>query len=553
LQEGTKYYVRAYATNGKTTGYGNTIEFTTVGITAPTVTTTAATNITTTTAQTGGNVTSDGNSAVIARGVVWNTTGNPTVESNLGKTGNGNGPGVFTSPISNLQEGTKYYVRAYATNGKTTGYGNTIEFTTVGITAPTVTTTAATNITTTTAQTGGNVTSDGNSTVTARGVVWNTTGNPTVESNQGKTSNGSGTGVFTSQLSNLQEGATYYVRAYATNGKTSAYGNVIEFTTIKRTLAAVTTTAITTFTATSAVMGGNITSGGNTPVTEHGIVFSTTSNPTTANTKVPMGSGTGSFSRTVNGLALNTTYYVKAYAINAIGTAYGDPEVSFKTPDNPYGIEMITVQGGTFQMGSYTGESDEVPVHSVTLSAFQIGKTEVTQAQWEAVMGSYPSYFSGANLPVEKVSWNDIQTFLTKLNQQTGGNYRLPTEAEWEYAARGGKNSKGYEYSGSNTIGDVAWYDDNSGSTTHTAATKTANELGLFDMTGNVSEWCDDWYGSYSSAAQTNPTGPSTGYDFVIRGGGWDYNASGCRVAFRDGRNPGSRNPNLGFRLARSL
>jgi formylglycine-generating enzyme required for sulfatase activity len=129
----------------------------------------------------------------------------------------------------------------------------------------------------------------------------------------------------------------------------------------------------------------------------------------------------------------------------------------------------------------------------------------------------------------------------------------LPTEAEWEYAARGGKNSKGYEYSGSNTIGDVAWYDDNSGSTTHTAATKTANELGLFDMTGNVSEWCDDWYGSYSSAAQTNPTGPSTGYDFVIRGGGWDYNASGCRVAFRDGRNPGSRNPNLGFRLARSL
>jgi formylglycine-generating enzyme required for sulfatase activity len=244
---------------------------------------------------------------------------------------------------------------------------------------------------------------------------------------------------------------------------------------------------------------------------------------------------------------------VKAYAINAIGTAYGDPEVSFKTPDNPYGIEMITVQGGAFQMGSYTGNNDEVPVHSVTLSAFQIGKTEVTQAQWVAIMGSNPSTFKGDNLPVETVSWDDIQIFLTKLNLQTGGNYRLPTEAEWEYAARGGKNSKGYEYSGSNTPGNVAWYIDNSSNNSQPVATKQANELGLYDMSGNVWEWCNDWYGAYSSGSQTNPTGPSTGSGRVSRGGSWGAYAGYCRVASRGYDSPDYRYFSLGFRLVRSL
>ena len=153
---------------------------------------------------------------------------------------------------------------------------------------------------------------------------------------------------------------------------------------------------------------------------------------------------------------------------------------------------------GTSEQGS-EAESDEKPTHNVTLSSYYICKYEVTQALWRAVMGSNPSYFKGDNLPVESVSWNDCQTFINRLNSYTGRNFRLPTEAEWEFAARGGNYSRHYKYSGSNYIGDVAWYGDNSGNRTHPVGTKQANELGLYDMSGNVWEWCSDWYGSYSS------------------------------------------------------
>ena len=162
-----------------------------------------------------------------------------------------------------------------------------------------------------------------------------------------------------------------------------------------------------------------------------------------------------------------------------------------------------------------------------------IGKTEVTQELWEAVMGSNPSEFNGSNLPVENVSWEDCQTFIRKLNALTGKNFRLPTEAEWEYAARGGNNSRGYKYSGSNTVSNVAWYKDNSSSTTHPVATKAPNELGIYDMSGNVEEWCNDGYGDYTSASQTNPTGPNSGSDRVYRGGSWFYYAFACRVSGR--------------------
>jgi sulfatase modifying factor 1 len=212
--------------------------------------------------------------------------------------------------------------------------------------------------------------------------------------------------------------------------------------------------------------------------------------------------------------------------------------------------EMVFVEGGTFQMGSSSGDSDEQPVHSVTLSSFSIGKYEVTQAQWKAVMGNNPSNFGGCdNCPVETVSWNDVQEFIRKLNAQTGKNYRLPTEAEWEFAAKGGKQSRGYIYSGSNDLGSVAWYSDNSESKTHPVGSKQGNELGIYDMSGNVWEWCSDWYGPYSSYNETNPTGASSGQNRVLRGGGWNYFASYCRAANRIRRDPGSRSIDLGFRL----
>ena len=204
-------------------------------------------------------------------------------------------------------------------------------------------------------------------------------------------------------------------------------------------------------------------------------------------------------------------------------------------------------------MGSSSGESDEKPVHSVTLSGFNIGKYEVTQAQWKAVMGNNPSIYSGCkNCPVEHVSWNDVQQYISKLNSQTGKNYRLPTEAEWEFSARGGKSSKGYTYSGSNDLNAVAKTDKRSRKThalqPHRVGGKQANELGIYDMTGNVWEWCSDWDGAYNSYSETNPTGASSGQYRVLRGG-WDYDANYCRSAYRSSSYPDSRSYDFGFRL----
>ncbi len=220
-------------------------------------------------------------------------------------------------------------------------------------------------------------------------------------------------------------------------------------------------------------------------------------------------------------------------------------------------FDMVEVRGGTFRMGATSEQGrdsldNEKPVHSVTLSGYYIGKTEVTQALWKAVMGSNPSpsEFIGDNLPVEMVSWDDCQEFIRKLNSLTGQHFRLPTEAEWEFACRGGNNSRGYKYSGSNYIDNVAWYWDNSGKKTHPVAAKSPNELGIYDMSGNVYEWCADWYGGYRCGAQTNPKGPYGGSYRVCRGGGWCDNARGCRSSFRYDFIPALRFYDLGLRLA---
>ena len=218
---------------------------------------------------------------------------------------------------------------------------------------------------------------------------------------------------------------------------------------------------------------------------------------------------------------------------------------------NGVSFKMIAVKGGTFQMGSDDGYEWEKPVHQVTLSDYYIGETEVTQELWNAVMGSNPSYFKGdMQRPVEKVSWDDCQTFISKLNQLTGETFRLPTEAQWEYAARGGNQAQGRLYSGSDAIDVVAWYYDNSGGMTHPVKTKGPNELGIYDMAGNVYEWCSDWYGDYSSAAQTDPTGPATSSNRVDRGGCWLSRATYCRVAYRGHYSPTYSGYDLGLRLA---
>jgi formylglycine-generating enzyme required for sulfatase activity len=236
----------------------------------------------------------------------------------------------------------------------------------------------------------------------------------------------------------------------------------------------------------------------------------------------------------------------------------------------PAPANMVRVEGGTFQMGTTNGDSDEKPVHTVTVKGFYMGKYEVTQKEWREIMGSNPSYFKGDNLPVECVSWNEAIEYCNKRSLKEGltpayrgsGNsitcdfnatgYRLPTEAEWEYAAKGGNQDYlTYEYAGGNSADSVAWYDGNSGSKTHPVGTKQPNSLGLYDMSGNVWEWCWDWYGSYSSESQTDPTGVSSGTTRVSRGGGWINSAADVRAAGRISGTPLNRNYCLGFRLVR--
>ena len=214
---------------------------------------------------------------------------------------------------------------------------------------------------------------------------------------------------------------------------------------------------------------------------------------------------------------------------------------------------MVYVPGGTFTMGATSEQGidawdDETPTHIVSISGFHIGRYEVTQKEWKAIMGTNPSVHKGDNRPVENVSWDDCQAFIRKLNALTGRKFRLPTEAEWEYAARGGNQSIGYKYAGSSSIDDVAWYGDNSG--TYYVGQKSSNELGLYDMSGNVWEWCQDWYTPYDSSRQSNPSGPTSGSMRVYRGGSWCASDDQCRVSTRGSEYPGEKSDTRGLRLA---
>ncbi|MDR1277489.1 MAG: formylglycine-generating enzyme family protein [Treponema sp.] len=250
-------------------------------------------------------------------------------------------------------------------------------------------------------------------------------------------------------------------------------------------------------------------------------------------------------------------------------------------PAGNISASMVLVEGGTFQMGSAKGRNDERPVHTVTVKSFYMGKYEVTQKEWQEIMEttaarqrdmadkSRPLKGEG-NCPIYYVNWYEAVEYCNRLSLKEGltpayqgsgdtvicdfdaSGYRLPTEAEWEYAARGGNNSVSYEYSGGNSADSVAWYSGNSGSSTHPAGTKEPNSLGLYDMSGNVWEWCWDWYGNYTGEAQTNPAGTSPGTTRVLRGGSWSNDAVYVRSAFRFSYTPSSRGSGIGFRLARS-
>lgn len=319
LTRATVYYVRAYATNNAVTTYGNQQTFTTLPL-APTVAaTTAATALTSTTATTGGNITDDGGSVLTERGICYGTTSLPTITANTKITDPALTTGTFVSNITGLTPNTLYYVRSYAINSIGTTYGTQISFTSL----PVVTTTAVTNITPATATSGGNVTSTG--TVTARGVCWGTTSGPTVALTT-KTNDGTTSGSFPSSITGLTANTLYYLRAYATNSSGTSYGNEVSFTT-----PFITTASMCTVTQTTAVSGGTILAATGTNVTERGVVWGTTSGPTTANNKITDASGgTGTFVANLTGLTDATTYYIRAYCVNNGTTVYAN-ELTFKT------------------------------------------------------------------------------------------------------------------------------------------------------------------------------------------------------------------------------
>jgi uncharacterized protein (TIGR02145 family) len=342
LLPGTTYHVRAYAANNAGTAYGNDVSFTTL-VAVPTLTTTAATSITATTAVSGGNITSDGGGSVTSRGTCWAITANPTTGDS--KTSDATGTGIFVSNLSGLLSGTTYHIRAYATNSAGTAYGSDLTFTTQAALA-TLTTTAVTSITQLTAVSGGTITSNGGGTITTSGICWATAANPTT--GDSKTTDGTASGSFSSNLTGLTSGTLYHVRAYATNSAGTAYGNDLSFTTNPATLAILTTATVTSIGSTTAVSGGNISSDGNGSITARGTCWSTTASPTVSDSKTTNGTGTGSFTSNISGLLTGTTYYVRAYATNSAGTAYGN-QFSFLTKvsdadGNTYNTVIIGTQ-----------------------------------------------------------------------------------------------------------------------------------------------------------------------------------------------------------------
>lgn len=337
----------------------------------------------------------------------------------------------------------------------------------------------------------------------------------------------------------------------------------------------VVTQEVTDITINTAKVVCSVEYDGGAEVTERGVCWDTIQNPTIDSNKTSDGNGVGTFTSELSNLASQTTYYVRAYAVNNVGVSYGEEKCFTTLIDeteeeqvlsdttvtvNGVSFTMISVKGGIFEMGAQNVDPSqpnydeeawarEAPVHLVTLSDYYIGETEVTQELWQAVMGGNPSHFIGAQKPVEQVTWNDCQTFVKRLNQLTGMNFRLPTEAEWEFAAKGGNESQGYKFSGSDNIDEVAWYSAD-GKKTRDVKNKLPNELGIYDMCGNVMEWCYDLFADYTSNHQTNPTGAISGTDHIIRGGCCLSNAAYCRMTIRSFFNAGGLSYGIGFRLA---
>lgn len=452
LTAGKTYHVRAYAKNGKGTSYGEDKTFETLIVQKPVVTTTQVTNVSQNTATGGGNVTDDGGGNVIERGICWDTSANPTINGN--HSNSGTGIGTYSIVMSDLLPGTTYHVRAYAENSAGISYGNDVTFnTSAGI--PTVTTSQITNITSTSANGGGNVTNDGGSNVIERGVCWGTSANPTINGNH--SSSGTGNGTYTVAITGLSPGTTYHVRAYAKNNAGIGYGSDIVFTTLA-VAPTVTTSQPTNITSTIAMCGGTVTNDGGASVTSRGICWSTNHNPSTSNNHSNNGTGTGSFTHIITDLSPNTTYYVRAFATNNVGTSYGN-EVSFTTTSptsSPIGaisglFSVASNKKVYFSMGNlqyqantdtwrfaenqydYVGQNNQYisPDFGGWIDIFGWGTSGFNGCNpWLASEASNP-YPYGGNISNTNYDWGVYNPISNGGN--TAGIWRTLTKSEWVY------------------------------------------------------------------------------------------------------------------------
>ncbi|OFY40990.1 MAG: hypothetical protein A2X18_02800 [Bacteroidetes bacterium GWF2_40_14] len=462
----------------------------------PTLTTATLTNITSTTASGGGSITNDGGAAISARGVCWSTNQNPTINDNI--TTDGAGIGSFISSITGLTPGTTYYVRAYATNSVGTAYGDQVISTTIA-TLPTLTTTAVTAITDATASSGGHITFDGGSSVTARGVCWSTSQSPTINDN--KTINGMGSSSFISSISGLSPGTTYYIRAYATNSMGTGYGNQLSATTLA-VAPTITTLTVSPTTETSATGGGNITSDGGSPVTSRGICWSTNQTPTILNNRILNGTGTGSFTSVLTGLTTNTVYYVRSFATNAIGTSYGS-EASVVLYLNVPGPNVTDVDGNLY--------------HSVKIGAqiWTVENLKTTKYRNGELIGTTTP--STLNISVEntpKYQWayagneSNVATFgrlytwyaATDSRSICPSGWHLPTDIEWTILTTylGGESVAGGKLK---EIGTTHWLSPNTGATNTSGFTALPDGFRYYEGSFNYFELYGNWWCSTEASS----------------------------------------------------
>jgi len=551
LKDGQIYYVCTYATNELGTSYSESKSMQTNSRTLAEIKAFKVNLIDFEKVECSFNISADGGSDISACGVIWSTDKNPTLEKNEGQSMAEGQTGEKAITITSITKENKYYLRAFATNKTGTKYSTVEEIKIIGY--PKLTQPSIQYVTYKYIIPKSNIESDGGGLISESGFVWSTKSNPTLENNEGQINETPIENKISAYASGLTDGTRYFFRAYAKNERGVAYSTEAEATTLKYAIPTVTTVAIDEIGTSFAKISGMLSDNGGLLVSNSGIVWSKTANPTIENNEgITINQRVNNkFVSLMNKLEANTTYYVRAYSTNEMGTGYGDQ----KTLTTYNFFEMVKVQGGTFEMGSNKTEPNELPKHTVTVNSFEIGKFEVSQAEWEYVMGTNPAGHKGSLNPIENISWNEVQEFLKKLNEKTGKNYRLPTEAEWEFAANGGNQSNGYNYAGSNTIDEVAWYQYNSNQNTHKRGGKNANELGIYDMTGNVWEMCSDWYNEsyYKESTPNNPQGPSTGEKKTIRGGSCRSFPLETHITRRFYINPNSKYTIIGFRVVRTL